>query len=125
VPTKVIQKAMRFLSITSYVTPESTPKQTQAFNCATTFARQLVNRHLRPVRSENLIRPQILNLQRLAAELLPSVFHALAQFNAAGAIIRHARQVAEAYLALEAVSKTGPCPVALAKRPRPLHFRLE
>jgi hypothetical protein len=35
------------------------------------------------VGSENLIRPQILNLQRLAAELLPPVFRALAQCNAA------------------------------------------
>ena len=35
------------------------------------------------VGSENLIRPQILNLQRLVAELLPPVLHALAQFNAA------------------------------------------
>jgi hypothetical protein len=28
VPTKVIQKAMRFLSITIHLTPESVPKQT-------------------------------------------------------------------------------------------------
>jgi hypothetical protein len=40
-----------------------------------------------PVGSENLIR----NLQRLVAELLPPVFHALAQFNAACAPIRHAQ----------------------------------
>lgn len=44
-----------------------------------------------PVGSENLIRPQFLNLQRLVAELLPPVFHALAQFNAACAPIRHAQ----------------------------------
>jgi hypothetical protein len=35
------------------------------------------------VGSENLIRPQIVNLQRLAAELLPPVFRDLAQSNAA------------------------------------------
>jgi hypothetical protein len=38
---------------------------------------------LLPVGSENLIRPQVLNLQRLAAKLLPPVFRALAERNAA------------------------------------------
>jgi hypothetical protein len=40
-------------------------------------------RQMSVVGSENLIRPQILKLQRLAAELLPPVFRALAQCNAA------------------------------------------
>jgi hypothetical protein len=48
-----------------------------------TVAKYMIPRVRRPVGSENLIRPQIVDLQRLAAELSPPVSRALARSDAA------------------------------------------